>query len=185
MAKNPGTTRDLIESYVDIDGLPIRFYDTAGIRKSGELVEKMGIKKSRELAEKSDLNLIFIEKYDEIKKYKSLGKNIYVQSKFDIRKKPLKKQNIINISSKTSYGLKKLTNKIKKNVSNISFNESRILSRERHIFIMKDVLKTLDSIDFSEIVISTERHNFFSFSLIEHRSLEIDSGIIGTTKFGK
>tara|TARA_Y100000590_G_scaffold429136_1_gene541341 strand:+ start:363 stop:1670 length:1308 start_codon:yes stop_codon:yes gene_type:complete len=143
VTKNPGTTRDLIESYVDVEGLPIRFYDSAGIRKSRELVEKIGIKKSRELAKKSDINLIFIEKYNEIRKYKNLGRNIYVQSKFDIRKKPLKKENIINISSKTSYGLKKLINKIKNEISNLSFYEPRSISRERHINYLKNANKNL------------------------------------------
>lgn len=50
----PGTTRDLIEEYLNIDGLPVKIVDTAGIRKSDELVEKEGIKRSLEAMEAAD-----------------------------------------------------------------------------------------------------------------------------------
>ena len=62
VSNKPGTTRDAIESYIDIKGLPVRFYDTAGIRKHTNTVEKIGIKKSKEISKEADLNLVFINK---------------------------------------------------------------------------------------------------------------------------
>ena len=62
----PGTTRDLIESFIDIDGYPIRFVDTAGIRESSELVEKIGINKAISTSKEADINIVFIENYNDI-----------------------------------------------------------------------------------------------------------------------
>lgn len=51
----PGTTRDIIEEYVNIDGIPLRIIDTAGIRNTEDLVEQIGVDKARETVEKADL----------------------------------------------------------------------------------------------------------------------------------
>jgi tRNA modification GTPase len=57
----PGTTRDLIEDYLNINGLPIRIMDTAGIRNSGELVEKEGIRRSLEAIDKADFIIALVD----------------------------------------------------------------------------------------------------------------------------
>ncbi len=57
----PGTTRDLIEDYLSINGLPIRIMDTAGIRKSEELVEKEGIRRSLEALENADFIIALLD----------------------------------------------------------------------------------------------------------------------------
>ncbi|TCU66248.1 tRNA modification GTPase trmE [Tissierella praeacuta] len=51
----PGTTRDIIEEYVNIDGIPLRIIDTAGIRNTDDLVEQIGVDKAKETVEKADL----------------------------------------------------------------------------------------------------------------------------------
>ncbi|MCR3955954.1 MAG: tRNA uridine-5-carboxymethylaminomethyl(34) synthesis GTPase MnmE [Gudongella sp.] len=51
----PGTTRDIIEEYVNIDGIPLRIMDTAGIRQTEDLVEKIGVDRAKETLEKADL----------------------------------------------------------------------------------------------------------------------------------
>jgi len=51
----PGTTRDTIEEFVDIEGLPVRLIDTAGLRGSADEVEKMGIDRARKAIESADL----------------------------------------------------------------------------------------------------------------------------------
>ena len=133
VTKEPGTTRDLLESYIDVGGYPIRFYDSAGFRKSKNKIESIGIKKTIQLAENSDVNLVFIEKYEEKKQYKKIKNKIFVQSKYDIRKKPIKNKEVIKISSKNSHGIKYLLKKINNKISQskTSFNNS--ISRERHI----------------------------------------------------
>ncbi|NLN86715.1 MAG: tRNA uridine-5-carboxymethylaminomethyl(34) synthesis GTPase MnmE [Syntrophomonadaceae bacterium] len=55
----PGTTRDVVEDYINIRGIPVKIMDTAGIRVTEDFVEKMGVQKSREVMEKADL-LIFM-----------------------------------------------------------------------------------------------------------------------------
>jgi len=51
----PGTTRDIIEEYVNIDGIPLRIIDTAGIRDTKDIVEQIGVNKAKETVEKADL----------------------------------------------------------------------------------------------------------------------------------
>ena len=136
VTNQPGTTRDILESYVDIGGYPIKFYDSAGIRKSENSIEKIGIKKTIKLSENSDINLVFIDKITEIKKYQKTNNKIFVQSKFDIRKKPLKNIKINNISSKSGFGTKALLKKIIKNIEKLNLNFNNSISRERHMSLL-------------------------------------------------
>jgi tRNA modification GTPase len=57
----PGTTRDLIEEYLDIRGLPVRIVDTAGIRDTAEIVEKEGVRRSIEAIERADLVIVLFD----------------------------------------------------------------------------------------------------------------------------
>src|SRR5690625_165098 len=60
----PGTTRDTIEEYVNIHGVPLRLVDTAGIRETEDIVEKMGVERSRKVLSESDL-LLFVLNYND------------------------------------------------------------------------------------------------------------------------
>ncbi|MDF2672837.1 MAG: mnmE [Clostridiales bacterium] len=57
----PGTTRDAIEEYINIKGIPVKIVDTAGIRSTQDLVESIGVEKSKEYIEKSDLVIFMID----------------------------------------------------------------------------------------------------------------------------
>ena len=57
----PGTTRDTVEEYLNIDGIPIKIVDTAGIRQTGDVVEQMGVEKSKAYAEKADLVIMMLD----------------------------------------------------------------------------------------------------------------------------
>ena len=57
----PGTTRDTIEEFVNIGGIPLRIIDTAGIRDTNDQVERIGVDRSKELAEKADLILLLLD----------------------------------------------------------------------------------------------------------------------------
>lgn len=57
----PGTTRDAIEEYINIKGIPVKIVDTAGIRSTKDVVESIGVEKSKEYIEKSDLVIFMID----------------------------------------------------------------------------------------------------------------------------
>ncbi len=61
----PGTTRDVIEEYVNIRGVPLRLVDTAGIRETEDIVERMGVERSRQVLKKADLILLVINSADD------------------------------------------------------------------------------------------------------------------------
>lgn len=60
----PGTTRDIIEEYVNVRGVPLRLVDTAGIRETEDIVEKIGVERSRQVLKDSDL-ILFVLNYNE------------------------------------------------------------------------------------------------------------------------
>lgn len=63
----PGTTRDYIEESLNLDGLPVRLVDTAGLRGAGDLIEEEGIRLSRELAEQADILVLVVDTQEGIR----------------------------------------------------------------------------------------------------------------------
>lgn len=57
----PGTTRDFLEEYIDLDGLPVRLTDTAGLRRSADAVEALGVERSRERLRAADVTLLVLD----------------------------------------------------------------------------------------------------------------------------
>nr|WP_215731949.1 tRNA uridine-5-carboxymethylaminomethyl(34) synthesis GTPase MnmE [Anaeromusa acidaminophila] len=57
----PGTTRDVIEEYVNLRGVPLRIIDTAGIRETEDVVEKLGVERSRQMLQQADLVLVLLD----------------------------------------------------------------------------------------------------------------------------
>jgi tRNA modification GTPase len=90
----PGTTRDIIEEYVNIDGIPLRIIDTAGIRDTSDIVEKIGVDKARQIVNDADLIIAIFdlsrELTDDDKEIIDLIKNkktIILLNKSDLPKK--------------------------------------------------------------------------------------------------
>ncbi|PPR50532.1 MAG: tRNA modification GTPase MnmE [Alphaproteobacteria bacterium MarineAlpha5_Bin5] len=144
----PGTTTDSLEVPLDIDGYKFRFMDTAGIRKHKNLIEKLGIEKTQKNSLISDLNIVFLEQ-NETNMYKDIPNKIYVKSKQDLRKKRNNKRGLIEISSKTGFGTRRLIKLIKSRLINSDLEKTTIFSRERHIEKTQKCLFILDSIDFN------------------------------------
>ena len=140
----PGTTTDAVTSTIDIDGYKFTFIDTAGLRKHKNKIEEIGIKKTNEIILRSNLNLVFLEK-KEMNKYVEIKDKFFIRSKLDKKRVIKTEKNIIQISSVTGEGVKILLRKIKQKLIKNQKNEP-ILSRERHLSIMKKVLFELKSI---------------------------------------
>ena len=136
-----GTTRDVIETHLNIDGYPVIVSDTAGIRDSKNEIEKKGIKLSLDRAENADLKLVVVDaKNIDISQFLTtlLKKDaILVINKSDLIHDELdpeiKKINHVLISLKQNKNLDKLILKIKENLKNKLISDDDILiTRERH-----------------------------------------------------
>ena len=61
-----GTTRDIIEEYVNVRGVPLKLVDTAGIRETEDIVERIGVEKSRQVLKEADLILLVLNNAEEL-----------------------------------------------------------------------------------------------------------------------
>ena len=136
-----GTTRDVVETHLNIDGYPVIISDTAGIRDSKDEIEKKGVKLSLKKAEKADLKLVVVDAINiDLSGFLNdlLKKDaILVINKSDLLKEKLNskvsKFNHVLISLKDNLNIDKLILKIKKNLENKFISEEDILiTRERH-----------------------------------------------------
>ena len=136
-----GTTRDIVETHLNIDGYPVIISDTAGIRDSKDEIEKKGIKLSLKKAENADLKLVVVDaKSIDLSGFlNDLFKNdaILVVNKSDLLKVKLKpeisKLNHVLISLKDNLNIDKLISKIKNYLKEKFISEEDILiTRERH-----------------------------------------------------
>ncbi len=136
-----GTTRDVIETHLNIDGYPVIVSDTAGIRESKNEIEKKGIKLSLNRAEEADLKLVVVDAknpdFTDVLK-RLLDKNaILVVNKSDLLKKDIdpeiKKIDHVLISVKENTNIEKLILKIKNNLKNkFIISDDILITRERH-----------------------------------------------------
>lgn len=153
-----GTTRDTIEEYIQIDGIPLKIIDTAGIRNARDEVEKIGVKKAIEIAKDSDIVIAifditrdFNDEDEEILKLVKEKNAIIVLNKIDLNlEKNIEKINeinkpIIKISTKTKEGINNLYNEISKiyKLKEIANNGELIVSNNRHKKLIKNAKNNL------------------------------------------
>ena len=144
-----GTTRDTIEEYLNIDGIPLKLIDTAGIRDTENTIEKIGVEKSKKLVNDADLIIAifdisgFLDEDDrKIIELIRDKKAIILLNKVDVLKdnnqmeKEINKLNkpVIKISAKEEMGLENLYDEIKKmfELNEISSNNEILITNERH-----------------------------------------------------
>ena len=136
-----GTTRDVIETHLNIDGYPVIISDTAGIRDSKDEIEKKGVKLALKRAENADLKLVVVDaKNIDISPFLNdllKGNAILVVNKLDLIKNKLdndvSKFDHVLISLKENLNIDKLISKIKNNLKKRFISEEDILiTRERH-----------------------------------------------------
>ncbi|MGL4772127.1 MAG: tRNA uridine-5-carboxymethylaminomethyl(34) synthesis GTPase MnmE [Clostridium sp.] len=141
----PGTTRDIIEEYINLDGIPVRITDTAGIRETDDVVERIGVERSKEKIDEADLIILMLDSsrdleyedkeiinYIKDKKYLVLLNKVDLDSKINLENL-FDEENLIRISAKTGFGLEDLKNKVKELFFNGEVDsESLIISNNRH-----------------------------------------------------
>ena len=141
VSESAGTTRDVIETHLNLDGYPVIVSDTAGIRNSKNEIEKKGIKIALNRAEDADLKLVIISaknvNFTSVLKGLLTKNAVLVINKFDLMKVKLnskfKKYENVLISIKKDINLNKLISKIKSKLKN-KFTTSKdiLITRERH-----------------------------------------------------
>lgn len=192
----PGTTRDIIEEYISIEGIPIKIVDTAGIRETKDLVERIGVEKSKEKINEADLIILMLDLSRELdeedkeiidnlkdKKYIILLNKSDLSGKINKDQlKELNSQYIIYTSVKTGEGLDKLKEciknlffkgEVKSNeviITNARHKEALIRARE-HCIEGLDALKNTAAIDLASIDI---RNAWSSLGEITGETLEED-----------
>lgn len=141
----PGTTRDVIEEFINLDGIPVKVIDTAGIRETDDVVEQIGVERSREKMDEADLVIFVLDSSrvldDEDREIISRldgKKYIVLLNKVDLEPKINEEElsgldNVIKISTKSGFGLEDLKLKIKDMFFEGEVNtESLIISNSRH-----------------------------------------------------
>ena len=154
-----GTTRDVIEEYVNIKGVPLKLIDTAGIRDTDDVVEKIGVKKAMEHANEADLIIYVVDSsvvlddndYDIINFIKD-KKAIILLNKSDLASKvsadDIKKlvdKTVISVSAKESLGIDELSDTIKDMFfdGEVSFNDEIYITNIRHKKLLSDAKESL------------------------------------------
>ena len=162
-----GTTRDTIEEYLNVDGIPIKLIDTAGIRDTENTIEKIGVEKSKKLIKNADLIIAIFDISsildDDDKNIIELikdKKSILLLNKIDVLaenkqiEEELSKTNkpVIKISAKECVGLDQLYKEIKKlfELNEISSNNEILITNERHknqiIKAKENILEAIETV---------------------------------------
>ena len=135
----PGTTRDYIEAWSNIRGIPVRLFDTAGLRESEDEVESEGIKRSEKLMDEADLILFLVDPLDPKLPEKKRGNMIVIYSKSDIEKR-----DGLSISSETGDGIEELFDKIEDFLSKGATElDEIVIDSERQ---KEDIASTLETL---------------------------------------
>lgn len=154
-----GTTRDIVEGSIVLDGIILNMIDTAGIRDTEDVVESIGVKKSIELINKSDLVLFVLNNNDiitdkelEILELLKEKNYILVINKCDLESKlelPNDVKNIIRISALEDKGIDELKNYIKRiyNLENIETDDLTYLSNARSISLLEKAYGCIEEIE--------------------------------------
>lgn len=157
----PGTTRDVIEEYVNVRGVPLRLVDTAGIRETEDIVERIGVERSREVLKKADLILLVLNHAEEFTEEDQLlfeavnGMDVIVlinktdlPGKLDINKVKAvaKDYSIILTSLKEDKGIDDLEEAISSLFfeGNLNSGDATYVSNSRHIALLNQAKQAID-----------------------------------------
>ena len=160
----PGTTRDLLESEIVLEGIPVTFIDTAGLRETKNIIEKIGISRTKKTLIQADL-IILIFDYskgwtsEDKSILKELPKNIpflVVANKSDLKnnqsfetipKYILEKENLVIMSAKTGDGEVNLINNLLKKCGSSQTHGLHIALNERQLDLAKSTMESLENMN--------------------------------------
>ena len=150
-----GTTRDIVEGEIYIDGVLLNIIDTAGIRSTDDVVEKIGVEKSLSMIDEADLVIVVLNSNEELstedKEILEKTKNktrIIVLNKNDLTRNielPANLENIVETNTNDYSGINSLKNKIKElfNLEKIATKDYTYLTNSRQISLAKQAYKSL------------------------------------------
>lgn len=145
----PGTTRDFIETWIDLDGIPVRLFDTAGLRSSDDMVESEGIRRSEALMDDADLIIYLVDPDDALLPENiDSDRTLVVYSKRDKRRMA----DDLSISSVTGEGVSELIDEVKERLMGLSPQEEGGLSidSERQYSYLLSCIDALESAERSK-----------------------------------
>ena len=157
-----GTTRDIVEGQISINGVLLNMIDTAGIRETNDLVESIGVEKSLKIMKESDLILFMVNNNEEIthdivellnkigdKNYLLLINKIDLERKIDLNKINVEKSKIVELSVKDNKGIDDLKNKIIElfNLNSLETKDPTYLSNSRSLSILKRCLDAIKEVE--------------------------------------
>lgn len=176
-----GTTRDTLEEYINLNGLSLKIIDTAGIRNTDDIVEKIGVDKAKDIARDADLIIYVVDgsrKLDENDKdILSIIKDkhaIVLINKSDIENvidigdlEGINKENIIIFSAKNGNGMEQLEEKIKDMFysGKINYNNQIYITNARHKEALDNVYDSLMKVKDSIEMMMPE--DFYSIDLMD------------------
>ena len=148
-----GTTRDIVEGSIIVGGVKLNLIDTAGVRKSSDVVEKIGIEKSLSLIEEAELILLVLDSSEELTEEDKFlldktkdKKRIVIMNKDDLKNNNKYNEDVIRISAKTNQGIDLVKDKIKE-----LFNANAFLNKNltyftnvRQITLLKQAIESLN-----------------------------------------
>jgi tRNA modification GTPase len=144
VSSEAGTTRDVVEGSIQIDGVKFNFYDTAGIREKAGNVESIGIERAKSAIMSADVVLYLTDGEHEIELPETCGKVLKVFSKCDIQR-PLDETYNVVVSAKTGEGIDKLKFILSKiTVGETSLDNAYIIEK-RHYSAIERAIASLES----------------------------------------
>ena len=157
-----GTTRDIVEGQISINGILLNIIDTAGIRDTVDMIEAIGVEKSLKTMDESDLVLFMLNNNEEItddvkellskvkgKQYLVLINKTDLESKLDLNSINIDKNRVVYLSIINNKGIDELKDKISElfNISNITSTDPTYLNNARSISILNKCLNKVGEVE--------------------------------------